>query len=406
MVSRNKVAVMLTTDSVVDRRILLQAEALRSIGWTVKVIAPRKDTSRTFQKTPLIVRLPDDIRRFGSGANYLQLVFQAIAFLKSSSIGLLKGLLWKYCVNQPRYFKKLFIPKILKEKADVFVAHDLSTLESAALAAQAHGAKLIYDSHELYCEQELSSRVKRLWEKIEAAYIKQCSFVITINQSIAEELQRRYDLTSVKVILNAEVSDATLTYEKYFHSRYGLAFNEKIVLYQGTIDESRNIRVLIDAFRLLCNSNVVLIFLGAGKHVPRLRRLVMEYGINSKIYFHDAVPQEQLLSLTKSADVGIIPYLPTCLNNYYCTPNKLFEYIATGVPIIASDLPELRRFVNGYQIGEVCEMVCPKTVAVTLDSFFSDPKAYEYFKSNVREVSKLLSWDVEKIKLLSIYRNI
>ena len=213
------------------------------------------------------------------------------------------------------------------------------------------GAKLVYDSHELYCEQELSKREKQCWQRIEKKYIQYCDSVITVNPSIASELERLYDIKSVNVIYNAVSCSNQPRKLRLYHAVFALPPERKILLFQGGLSSGRHLESLIIAMRFVHNPVVDLVVMGDGQLRKKLELIANLNGVKQKVYFHPAVAPDKLLDYTQSADAGIIPYQPTCLNNYYCTPNKLFEFIAAGIPILASDLPEIRNIVTRNSIG-------------------------------------------------------
>ncbi len=157
---------------------------------------------------------------------------------------------------------------------------------------------------------------------------------------------------------------------------------------------------------LVQNQDVVLVILGDGQLASVLKRRAKAPAVAGRVHFHAAVPQRELLSLTMAADAGVIPYQATCLNNYLCTPNKLFEFIAAGVPLLASDLPEIRRFVAEGQIGLVGAMDSPGKIARLIDSLFSDARRFESWRERVAVMRKTVCWEVEQEKLLQIYKAI
>src|SRR5690606_2613093 len=128
----------------------------------------------------------------------------------------------------------------------------------------------VYDSHELYSEQEFSGWERARWTEIEAKYIPHCDVVITVNQSIARELGRRYGVSRVRVIANAErVWSAPPA--RIFHGLYQLPEEKKVLLLQGGLSAGRNLEVLLEAMRYVRNPDVVLVFLGDGALLEKLK---------------------------------------------------------------------------------------------------------------------------------------
>ncbi|MEZ5552623.1 MAG: glycosyltransferase [Pseudomonadales bacterium] len=393
---------LLTTDRQIDRRILLGADSLRRLGWHATIVAMPLDTP--YEEDPQIQR----IGPAGTAVTRESLVVHCYRLLRRllgtnrGPIRSLKSLTWRFLVNPERFYERLFWPSIADRKCDVIVANDLPMLPVAAKLAEQSGARLVYDSHELYSEQEFSEREKERWSRIEAKYIHRCSAVITVNESIASELTRRYDVAPVHVILNAERSSNPPTRSAYFHDRYGLPETTGVLLFQGGMTSGRNIETLVRSMSMV-NSDIALVLMGDGELSSSLESLVKRLQLQDRVYLHPAVPQSDLLARTAAASAGVIPYLATCLNNYYCTPNKLFEFIAAGVPILASELPELSKFVNGWEIGLVGDTSTPEHTAHLIDQFFADDKRLETFRHNVESARLEINWETEEKKLINIF---
>jgi len=147
--------------------------------------------------------------------------------------------------------------------------------------------------------------------------------------------------------------------------------------------------------------NVILIIMGRGELEEGLKMIAQELNLlNRKVFFHEAVRQDVLLRYTASADISIIPYPAVDLNSYYCTPNKLFEYIQAGLPILANDLPELRRFVEGYKIGLVHKMETVEDIAEAINTILR--ANLNEFRENLKRARRELSWSEQARKLVNL----
>lgn len=400
----SRLVVMVSADRKIDRRILLEADSLEAAGWRVVIIGMPLDPGDE-DSDPRIVRVA------GKGSRVSKESGVIIAYrwmrrrlpMNSQLMMGIKALAWRYLIDQEIFYKRLFLRTVSRYHPRVLVAHDLPMLPVAREASQACGAKLVYDSHELYCEQELSRLEKRRWAEIEAKYIRSCDAVITVNRSIARELEIRYGISDVKVIYNAERCDGEPVNRRFFNRQFGFSTEKKVILFQGGLHTGRNLEVLVSAMGLVRNPLVSLILMGDGRLRKSLEKMVKKLALSDRVHFHDAVRQEELLSFSACADAGVIPYQATCLNNYYCTPNKLFEYIAAGVPVIASNLPEIRNIVTSHCIGLVGDLGSPDSAARHIEEFFSDQKAEEKWRQKIMEARQVLSWNKEMEKIVSIY---
>jgi glycosyltransferase involved in cell wall biosynthesis len=392
-------AVMLTTDTDVDRRIHLEASALRCAGWDVVLLAPQSSKGGDGTRSAM-----PSTHNFGAA------VYRALRTqlpLGEAALGTLREFAWRYVVSQERFYETMFAQGWNGLLPDIVIAHDLPTLAPARTAAQRFGAGLIYDSHELFAEQELPDAEKLRWSKIEARHIASCDAVITVNQSIAAELQRRYGIADVRVIYNAEVSaNAQSVRDRHFHRTFGLPHEALILLMQGTLSIGRNIETLVLAMEHVINPAIHLVIMGDGPAKSGLIAHSSANGTVSRVHFHERVSQSDLISFTAAASAGVIPYQATSLNNYYCTPNKLFEFIAAGLPICSSDLPEIQRIVDENAIGKVGDLSTPVKAAEVINEFFADAERLAAWSLNARETRGRVNWEIEGARFVAIVEEV
>lgn len=400
--------VMLTTDRQIDRRSLQQADSLTDNGWQVTILAMPPD-EQGHDDDSRIVRIKIEKQSLGFSGFSLLFFYKKIRRylpINSRFMNFLRRLAWRYFANPEKLYRGLFAPQLKQYEPTVVMAIDLPALPAAAMHARQIGAKLVYDSHELYCEQEFSPHEKKQWRLIEEKFIHECSSVITINPSIASELKTRYDLDTVYVIYNSVNPYSQPLIRQLFHKIFKLPSDKKILLFQGGLSQGRHLDTLVRSMKFIKNELLVLVILGDGPFKNTLERLVQVHKIKNRVYFHPAVPQMALLAYTQSADAGIIPYQAICLNNYYCTPNKLFEFIAAGIPILGSNLPEINNIVLKNQLGLTGDMLDVNLLAQLIDEFFSNQERLELWKKNTLKAQSLFSWDNEEKKLVQIFKDI
>jgi glycosyltransferase involved in cell wall biosynthesis len=295
--------------------------------------------------------------------------------------------------------------RLLRAEAfDVVHAHDLNTLPVAAALARRGGPRLVYDAHELYTEVSTLSRLeRRVWRVVERLLIPRAEQVFTVCESIAEELVQRYRVAKPTVLLNCPpATPLPITAPSWLREKAGLLDSpEPIVLYQGGFAVHRGLPELLDAVAYLERGIVVL--MGWGVLEPELRRLVDELNLEARVRIIGPAVQSELLEYTMGADIGVIPYLPVGLNNYYSTPNKLFEYIAAGVPIVASRVPELERFVEGYGVGYTFDPREPQELGLTLNYLLQQPTTLAAMRSRAVVAREQLHWENQQPALLAAY---
>jgi glycosyltransferase involved in cell wall biosynthesis len=400
----NRSILMLCNDRQIDRRILLQADSLEEAGWSVRILAMPLDEPA--EDDPRVFRVGQAASQTANRENRVLSTYRFVRRYLSMNGGImrfLKSLAWRFLVDQERFYLRLFLDQARQMRADVVVAHDLPMLAVGRALAHEFSAKLVYDSHELYCEQEFSRAQGRNWALIEQRHISACDLVITVNPSIARELERRYQLDEVQVIHNAERVLPSGPRSWYLHDRFEIDRNHPVLLFQGGLSAGRHLPELINAMALLKSQTVHLVLLGDGQLGGTLKTQIKRLGLERRVFLHPAVPQRDLLAITAAADAGVIPYQAICLNNFYCTPNKLFEFIAAGLPILASDLPELRRIVSGNGIGQVTDLSSIPSMAASIDRFFQDCDELQVWREALSRVREQVNWQVEGARLQTLY---
>lgn len=404
---------MLTHDQVIDRRILLEAESLENAGWTVTVIAHQLDSANTTDTAshPRLIRVKTSATRTPRFFATLLKLHQRTkkTFMRYPALYAgIRGLLLRFVFPPDRIFKQLFLTTALQYDADIYMAHDLPLLPVAAECARRKHAKLVYDSHELFPYQDHSIQETNVWKKIEARAIRHCDLVMTINPAIADLLQTAYHLQVVQVLQNAvKVPTTPLNRQRIFHRTFQLSETSQIVLYQGKLSiKHHHLRALMEAMNDVTQQNIHLVLMGQGdsQDVAALKAFKQQLAAGTRIHFHPAVAQNELLTYTACADVGIIPYQATCLNNRYCTPNKLYEFIAAGLPIIATDLSEITRIIQHYDIGLVGCTETPKAIALLIDACFAKATVLAQWQAQVQRARAVMNWATEEQKLVAWFQ--
>ncbi|MGZ6494072.1 MAG: glycosyltransferase [Actinomycetota bacterium] len=297
-----------------------------------------------------------------------------------------------------RLVTQQFRRAVRRTPADVYHAHDANTLEAAAHGAARHRATLVYDAHELYSELTgLIPRERARWRALERRLVGRARRVITVSDSLADELVDRYGIERPLVVMNIPEKRPLID-----PSRSPLAAvraeGRLLVVYSGGISANRGLEALAQASARAHGWELVL--LGWGPLRAELETLF------PNVTFLDPVPVESLIEAVAGADVGVIPYVPVGLNNALSLPNKLFEYIHAGLAVAASDLVELRRFVDGRGVGLLFAPGDAASIAEVLDRFAADPTFLAEVRARARSAASDFSWDQEKQKLTGLYRSL
>lgn len=290
------------------------------------------------------------------------------------------------------------------EQIDAVHAHDLNTLSAAAAIAKRSRAMLVYDAHELYPDvSTLSQLESRVWRKLEPPLIHRTDEVITVCESIGDELVRRYGIARPEIVLNCPPAAGHEPGDRSaLRRKAGLEHGDgPIVLYQGGFVPNRGLEALVRSAALLDQGVIVL--MGWGRLQDALEAIIADQDLGDRVKIVPPVTPAELAHYTAGADVGVIPYEPIGLNNYFTTPNKLFEYIAAGLPVIASDLPELRKVLHGRRVGATFAPVEPSAIARALNAVLGDPELLAQMRANALAVRGDYTWERQATKLRAIY---
>jgi glycosyltransferase involved in cell wall biosynthesis len=295
-----------------------------------------------------------------------------------------------------------FVRGIVQEKPEVVHAHDAAMLLPGLFGARLAGARLVYDSHELATSVPYRERTWAWFvASIERLVVPRCAAVITVSEGIAERLRERYSLTSTPTVVR-NVSELEVRGEANLRRQIGIDAHTPLVLHQGAPAPARGCEQLIAAIQLLPNAHLVFLGDPEAGYALVLRELMRKHEVQDRVTLLPSVPLGQLLAHTAEADVGVTLLQDTCENHRLALPNKLFEYIAAGVPVVASALPETRRIVEGYEIGWCVAPEDHCALAGGLRSAIAqreDPILRARLKTAARE----LCWAREQGRLLDLY---
>lgn len=272
---------------------------------------------------------------------------------------------------------------ILSEQPDAIWSNDYSTLKVSAVAKLLSPSKpiLIYDSHELWAGSRdflgnrkiLSPFVRKLEKYLIQHYV---DFVVSVNREIAELIS--YGKPSY-VIHNIPHYQVGAYNRNYFYDRYSLSLNSKILLYLGGFSTGRGIEFLLRASKEI-DSDIKVVFMGYGPLKAYMTDYIRQNGLGDKCFVHPAVLPSEVMKYVPAAHIGLSLIEPICTSYYYALPNKFWEYVIGGLPLITSDLPSMSTLVRRHFIGTTMESFIPGEFRNALNKLLSD---YDNYKSNV-----------------------
>lgn len=314
--------------------------------------------------------------------------------------------MWLIFVKGPLFYAefniRLFL-YLLLHKADLIVANDLDTLPAAFLASKFKRCNLVYDSHEYYTETpELVNRktVQNIWSFIEGLIFPKLHDIITVNDSIARLYEKKYK-KKIHVVRNIPPSahqPAPLT-----RKQLNLPENRPIILLQGAgINIQRGAEEAIEAMQYV--NNALFIIIGGGDVIELLKATVQHMKLTDKVQFIPKQPMERLFQYTQHATLGLTLDKDTNINYRYSLPNKLFDYIHAGVPILASPLPEIKNIITTYNVGTFIDNHNPHHIADRINEILANEEQLLIWKKNTSLAAKELNWDIEEKHLINLYK--
>ena len=240
--------------------------------------------------------------------------------------------------------------------------------------------------------------------KIEKFLINKANLVITVNQSIAEILMRENNIASVNVLRNMPYKSTNNKMVSKIESGFpNCKFN---LIYTGNIEKGRGMSSVIEAFKFV-HPDVGFAIMGRDSdYRNKMIELVKSSKLENRIKFISAVLPEEVVNFCKLADTGIAPIKNICKSYYLSLPNKIFEYIQAGIPVMSSDFPEMKRVIDEYNIGNTFDVEDELDIAKAINTLYNDGKLYKIYCNNSKYAAEYLNWDAEQSKLFDCYEQL
>ena len=369
---KKKIIISVTNDLSTDQRVKKVCGTLNAMNYDILLIGRKRPTS-------LKLKRPYCTKR-------IKLIFN-------------KGALF-YAEFNIRLFILLVFSKV-----DIYHANDLDTLLANYLAAIIRRKPIVYDSHEYFTgvpEIQNKKLVKKVWQTIEQFIFPKLKHIITVNQSIAQLFKDEYN-KDLRILRNVPNKVETLKLKS--KSELNIAEDKDIIITQGAgININRGIEELVEAMQYL--NNVCLIIIGDGDVIPQLKKRAMELKLDNSIIFKGKMPYHEMMQYTQNARLGITIDKDTNINYKYSLPNKLFDFIHAGIPILASKIIEVEKIIKKYQIGLFIKNHEPKHIANQIKYALDNKELMSEWKSNTTIATKELNWKIEENILRDLYKKI
>lgn len=356
-----RILVSVTNDLTTDQRVAKVCNSLQKLNFEIVLIGRKLPNSLPIKRSYKTKRL--------------QLVFN-------------KGILFYAEYNIRLFFVLLFSRKT------ILLSNDLDTLLPNFLVSRLQRKKLVYDSHELFSEiPELLNKpfVKKVWVTLEKWLLPRLKNTYTVCNSIANYYNTQYK-TDFKVVRNLPID------KKITRGKLPFTTHKKIIIYQGAVNIGRGLELMIDTMELL--SDFVFVIVGYGDVYKELNKKVIIKNLEDKVKFLGRLAPNELQEITPLASIGISLEEDLGLNYRFALPNKIFDYIQAEIPVLISNLPEMKQIVSTYKVGEIVRERTPKTLAEQIKNLTKKD-----FSSSLKKAKKELVWKREEQVLFSVFQS-
>lgn len=362
-----------------ETRILKETSSLTKLGLVRHVVI-------------LCIKLPGQ-----PSLEHLDSARKVVRFNQPMASLLPEGIL-KKIVGYFEYYLQTLLYCVFR-KGDIINCHSLMVLPIGWFSAVVTSKKLIYDPHELETERiGLTGGVQKISRLVERAMIYRASAVIVVSDSIGTWYREKYKLENVFVVKNTPWYTEAIKTET-LRSKFNISSNELVFIYQGVFMKGRSLELYIRVFSKL-SERYHLVFMGYGPCTNLVIEASQKY---SNIHFQEAVKPEKIIEYTSSTDIGIHVPENICLSYFYSLPNKFFEYAMAGVPIIASNFPDMAHYIHAYKIGWITEVSEDDLLRVIKSLSTVD---IEEKKNNLKHFAKNHNWENEEGMYKLIYQRI
>ena len=301
--------------------------------------------------------------------------------------------------------------RLARTPTDVYHAHDVKGLPACYIAARLRRKPLVFDSHEIPLDDPNITRWRRLSAlavRVLTGMMPRCTKVMTASPLYAREITKQFHYPEVTTVLNVPTYREIPKSDR-LRQHLGLAPNVRIALYQGNIQANRSLDQLVNAAPFL-DPDIVIVMMGRAVEATRIQlaALIAEKGVADRVKIIPAVPYAELLDWTTSADLGLTIFQPGYTRSIrYCLPNKLFEYLMAGLPVLSSQLDAIAEVLERYEVGRVLPSLAPQDIGASINAMLVDADALARMRKNAQEATRTeFHWDNEKQKLIQLYDDV
>ena len=302
------------------------------------------------------------------------------------------------------YNLRLFL-YLLFSKVDLLISNDLDTLPANYIVSRLRRIPIVYDSHEYFTEvPELIKRksIRSIWLWIERRCIKGLNDYLTVSPSIADAYHKKYGIV-MRVIRNLPLAynrdEIKIDPENVLEKN-----GKKIILYQGSVNVERGLEEMMRAMEFLPDFR--LLVCGDGDILQDLISMRSKMSWKDRIEFKGSIALERLPEYTVQADVGISIEKLTGMSYTYALPNKVFDYVQAGIPVLVSNMPEVVKLNKEFGFAREIQEVSVSEIVSGITELFKSNDHYLSVRKNTEKAAGVLNWSTEEAKLLLLFERI
>ncbi len=361
--NKKRLMFTVTTDLTYDQRMIRICTSLAQAGYDVTLVGRKMSLS-----LPLSTEIFNQQR--------INCIFE-------------KGKLFYVEFNIRLFFFLIF------QKIDCIVAIDLDTILPCYYISIIKKIKRVYDAHELFCEmKEIVTRpaIYKIWKKIEKFAVPKFSRGYTVNEPIAKEFKKMYEV-NYGVIRNIAL----------LRPINAKPTGEKFILYQGAVNEGRSFETLIPAMRTVESK---LIICGSGNFLTQTQQLVKENKVEDKVIFKGKLLPVELRSIAQQAYIGVTLFDDKGLSNYFSLANRFFDYLHAGIPQLCVNFPVYKLINDEQPIAVLVDDLSAKNLSQQLNNLLHNEVLYKELQQNCIKAREILNWQEEEKILITFYKEL
>lgn len=386
------IVMLAVADMRVDPRVEREARALVAGGYDVLVIWTDALLAERGVPTPI---------DWGPGIRFRSLPEQAGVFSRQF----------------PGFLGTVMLDAALEQRPFAFHGHDLNTALVALVAARRMGAHAVCDFHEWYSEnvtwaplrgiyRQHSRLQKRAFRWLERMCFRHASALVTVCTSIADEMTQTLGDGRLQVAVIRNIPDRAREPSRPYPSlkqQFGIREDRFTLLWQGGVGPSRMIEPVVEALAYAPECTLVIRGPEIETYGPGYARIAARIGASDRLFLAPAVPSRDVVAAARGADAGVWTLPNLCKNFSYALPNKIFEYLSSGLPVLVAHYPEARRLVEEHQVGLSFDPYDPKSIAAAINRLAGDKVLLEELATSTEAALSSMDAAAEWQKLVKLY---